>query len=314
MTTAAGEMLQNRVRKNARHLRKWARREDVHCFRVYDRDIPEVPVAVDWYDGDVVLYVYDRHADAPIDDAWIDAMSAAAATALDVDTTHVYVKHRSRQRGAQQYQRLAKTGHRRIAEEGRLKFYLNLVDYLDTGLFLDHRPLRSRVRAESHGKRVLNLFAYTGSFSVYAAAGGAAESVSVDLSPTYAKWAVDNLALNGFGSPEHTVIEADVFAYLEEIVAAGPRFDLVVVDPPTFSNSKRTSTVLDIQRDHVRLLDLVLGVMAPGGVAYFSTNHRRFHLDEAALTRAEIANITAETIPPDFRDQKIHRAWRLARR
>lgn len=305
-------MLVNRVRKNARPLRRWARREGVTCYRLYDRDIPEIPLVLDWYDGRLHAAEFRRRAPDPerTGAAWMATLVGAVAEALEVDPGEVYLKARERQKGVRQYQAQGRRERRVVVEEGDHRFLVNLRDYLDTGLFLDHRPLRARVEAEAAGARFLNLFCYTGAFTVYAAAGGAVASTSVDLSPTYVEWARDNLALNDLASPEHELWQADTFAALEELQPAGRRFDLAVVDPPTFSNSKRTDTVFDVQRDHGRLLAATLAVMRPGGVVYFSTNHRRFTL-EATPGAAVCEDITGSTIPPDFRDRRIHRCWRL---
>lgn len=304
-------MLCNRVRKNQRHLRKWARRERVSCYRLYDRDIPEIPLAIDWYDGRLHVAEYARRDDTDRSD-WVDAMARAVAAALEVTPDAVFIKHRRRQRGADQYQPVAGTGERFVVGEGGLRFYVNLSDYVDTGLFLDHRPLRARFGAEAKAARVLNLFCYTGAFTVYAAAGGARASLSVDLSNTYLAWAADNLELNDLAGDHHELRRADVLQYLDEPLPAEP-FDLAIVDPPTFSNSKAMREVLDTQRDHARLINGTLQRLRPGGWLYFSTNNRRFRLDEAAVASDDIADISARTIPPDFRNQRIHRCWRIGK-
>lgn len=298
----AAEMFGNRLRKRARHLRKWARREGVTCFRVYDRDIPEIPLAVDIYEDHLHVSEF-----ADCDPAWTDAMVAVAQDALGVTGT-AHVKRRERQKGLQQYERVDDAGERVIVREGGYRFYVNLGDYLDTGLFLDHRLLRARVGAESAGKRVLNLFCYTGAFTVYAAGGGASSTVSVDLSNTYLRWARDNLQLNGL---DGELRRADALALLDDPPRDLEPFDLVVLDPPTFSNSKKMRDVLDVQRDHPRLINGALRLLRPGGALYFSTNHRRFRLEPARLATPRVEDITAATTPPDF--PRAHRAWRLVR-
>jgi 23S rRNA G2069 N7-methylase RlmK/C1962 C5-methylase RlmI len=301
------EMLANRLRKNERRLRDWARRSGVACYRLYDRDIPEVPLAIDWYDGHLHVSQYaaahKEHTEAP---GWLDAMVEAAAQALGVPPERRHVKRRERQRGGAQYERFGARGERLVVPEGGHRFYVNLDDYLDTGLFLDHRPLRARVEAEAAGRRFLNLFCYTAAFTVYAAAGGAVASTSVDLSGTYLDWARDNLELNGLASPAHRFVRSDVRAFLAE---TDDRWDLVVLDPPTFSRSKRTPDDLDLQRDHAALVGAVRRVLRPGGVVYFSTNNRHFRLDPQIAAGAE--DISEQTIPPDFRDRRIHRCWRI---
>jgi 23S rRNA (cytosine1962-C5)-methyltransferase len=314
------ESLGNRVAKNVRHLRKWAKREGVTCYRVYDRDIPEVPVTIDWYEGRAVLHdVRTQYSDR--DEAvaaqWLDEVVTAAATALSITTDDVFVKRRERMAGrresGRQYGKVGESGALFEVGEGGHRFLVNLSDYLDTGLFLDHRPTRARVGAESAGKRVLNLFCYTASFSVYAAGGGAASSLSVDLSKTYLDWAGENFDRNRIDRARHVLRHGDVRELLDDLAISRPRFDLAVVDPPTFSNSARMDGTFDIQRDHAGLLTAVARVMDPGGVIWFSTNHRRFQFEPPARLAPtwKITDETRATIPPDFRDAKIHRAWRL---
>jgi 23S rRNA G2069 N7-methylase RlmK/C1962 C5-methylase RlmI len=306
------EMLANRVRKNARHLGKWAKRERVTCWRVYDRDIPELPITVDTYEGALVINDY-RHG-APEErgggEAWLDEAVAAVAGALEA--TDVFVKQRERlvgRREGHQYERLGESGAWRTVQEGGHAFRVNLGDYVDTGLFLDHRITRALAAGES-GRTMLNLFGYTGAFSVYAAAAGM-QTTTVDLSRTYLDWAGENLALNRLAGE---LVHADVREFLADARHRGRRWDLVVVDPPTFSNSKRMNYTWDVQRDHAALLGDVLEVVSDGGVVWFSTNRRRFQLQLAAWGALEIEDRTRATIPPDFRDQKVHHAYRLLRR
>ncbi|MCB9539488.1 MAG: class I SAM-dependent methyltransferase [Myxococcales bacterium] len=305
-------MFANRLRKNARHRRKWARRAGVSCYRLYDRDIPEVPLAVDWYDGrlHVAEFVRPDDRDADEHEAWLDVVVARGAEALQVAPEAVYLKRRQRQKGASQYERQDGSGERFEVTEGGLRFWVNLRDYLDTGLFLDHRQTRAMVRAEAEDRRVLNLFAYSGTFSVYAADGGARATTTVDLSNTYCAWARDNLALNGHDGPQHRVEQADVLTWLDDTFERGDRFDLVVLDPPTFSNSKRMRDTWDVQRDHPELLASTLRLLSHGGVLYFSTNARRFRLEPPA--GAAVTDLTAETVPPDF-TKRPHRCWRMVR-
>jgi len=304
-------MLANRVRKNARHLGKWARREAITCWRVYDRDIPEIPITVDAYEGALVINDYRAFEREPGDDAWLAAAVAAVTSAITPAPrpADVFVKHRERlaHRGAgQQYERQDDRGAWRTVHEAGHKFRVNLSDYVDTGLFLDHRITRAKVAAEP-ARTMLNLFGYTGAFSVYAAAAGM-RTTTVDLSNTYLDWAGENLALNRLTGE---LVHADVREFLVDARRAGRRWDLVVVDPPTFSNSKRMDYTWDIQRDHAALLGDVLAVCS--GAIWFSTNRRRFELalDDPALA---IADMTRATIPPDFRDARIHHAYRIARR
>lgn len=314
---AAATMFENRVRKNAAHRQKWARRHGITCYRLYERDIPEIPLVVDWYEGR--LHVAERarpNIDALSPEAhaaWLAAMVRALVRALGVEEGGVYVKRRERQKGTAQYTPFARTGERFVVHEGRAAFWVNLRDYLDTGLFLDHRPLRQRVGAEAADKRVLNLFCYTGAFTVHAGLGGARQSTSVDLSQTYIDWARDNLSLNGLDPRRHRLVRADVTRWLDDPVVQADRYDLVVLDPPTFSNSARMEGVFDVQRDHRAMLTRLAGLLAPGGVVYFSTNYQRFRLESEALGGLVAEDLTEKSIPEDFRDRSIHQAWRLTR-
>lgn len=311
-TLAQAEMFGNRLRKNARHRRKWARRNGISCYRLYDRDIPELPLVVDWYEGrlHVAEYARPHERDAGEHVAWLDAVVGRAAEVLEVPAEGVFLKQRDRQRGTSQYTRVAESGARFVVSEADLKFRVNLSDYLDTGLFLDHRQTRRMVAEASAGRRMLNLFAYTGSFSVHAAAAGAASTTTVDLSRTYLEWANDNLGLNGLSGGHNRLIQGDVRAWLDEAAEQGWQYDEVVCDPPTFSNSKRMQGTWDVNRDHVDLLQAVRRVTAPGGHIWFSTNARRFRLEYAA-PGVRIDDITAQTVPPDFASKRPHRCWRL---
>jgi 23S rRNA (guanine2445-N2)-methyltransferase / 23S rRNA (guanine2069-N7)-methyltransferase len=305
-----GQMFANRLQKNLKLLGKWARRESVECFRVYDADMPEYAVAIDLY-GDwvhVQEYAAPRTIEPEKAQARLFDALAAIPQALGVDKSKVVVKRRERQSGTKQYTRQAAQGMFREVNEGGVKLLVNLTDYLDTGLFLDHRPLRLRIQKEAAGKRFLNLYCYTATATVHAAKGGARTTTSVDLSKTYLDWARRNLSLNGF-SDKNKLEQGDVMAWLE---ADRNEYDLIFIDPPTFSNSKRMEGIFDVQRDHVQLLDLAMTRLAPGGVLYFSNNFRKFILDEGLAARYGVEEISAKTIDPDYvRNTKIHRAWRL---
>ncbi len=305
-----------RLSKRFKHLSKWARRQGIEAFRVYDRDIPEIPLAIDWYAGWLHAAEYDRpHERTEIEhEVWLDRMIEAAASELGVPPGRSFLKARRRQRGTSQYEKVAERQAVLTVREGDLAFEVNLSDYLDTGLFLDHRTTRSLVRDEASGKRMLNLFCYTGAFSVYAAAGGARETVSVDLSNTYLDWTRTNLARNGFtDAGRHRTVRDEARAFLLHRARRGEApFELVVVDPPTFSRSAKSEVPWDVERDHAELLGLVADNLSPGGIVYFSTNFRRFHLATEALEkRYVIREITNRTIPEDFRDRRPHRCWRL---
>jgi 23S rRNA G2069 N7-methylase RlmK/C1962 C5-methylase RlmI len=243
---------------------------------------------------------------------WLDLMARTAAEVMEIDISKVFVKRRERQRGAQQHQRIAREFKELVVEEGDLRFLVNLSDYIDTGLFIDHRITRGMVREAARGKRFLNLFAYTGAFSVYATAGGAHSATSVDLSKKYLTWTKRNMELNRFTGFEHRMVESDAMHFLEEH-RLRPTYDLAVVDPPTFSNSKKLAADWDIQRDHAKLLNRLLKLMPPGGKIFFSTNFRRFKLAEGEIRGAWLEDITQKTIPPDFRNKKVHRCWIITR-
>jgi 23S rRNA (cytosine1962-C5)-methyltransferase len=302
--------LANRLRKSARHLARWARREGLAAYRLYDRDIPEYPYAIDRYDDWLHVQLFEGRRE--LDDAAIAQHLAAIGDALAVPRAQVVLKRRARQRGRVQYEKLADDAPGFVVSERGLRFEVNLNRYLDTGLFLDHRDTRRMVGAEARGRRMLNLFAYTGSFTVYAAAGGARETLSVDLSHTYHDWLRRNLRLNGLDDPgRHRQIAADVDRYLAEARAAGERFDLIVLDPPSFSNSKRMRTSFDVQRDHALLLARTLALLAPGGTLWFSTNRQGFALAPELAADPRWEEITARTVPPDFRRRLPHRCWRV---
>ncbi len=309
------EMLANRLRKRQRALVPWARRQGITAWRVYHRDIPEIPLAIDWYDGRLLIseFVTRRRADGDAGDRDLARLAAAAGEALGVAGERVYTKLRQRQKGSSQYERQGDSGERFAVEEFGLRLLVNLTDYLDTGLFLDHRDTRRMVAAEAAGKRVLNLFSYTGAFTAHAAAAGARESVSIDMSATYLAWAEANLRHNGLDTHAHAMVRDDVLAWLRHAPGRVPPFDLVVCDPPTFSTSKRMEGTLDLQRDHVGLLRDVIALTRPGGVIYFSTNRRGFSLDPSGFSGCDVEEITARTIPEDFRGTEIHRAWRAVR-
>jgi 23S rRNA (guanine2445-N2)-methyltransferase / 23S rRNA (guanine2069-N7)-methyltransferase len=309
------EEFANRLRNRARHLRRWPKR-GITCYRLYERDVPDVPLVVDRYDDALHIAEFARpHDRSPAQHAdWLDLMARTAGEVLEVARDRIFLKHRDRQRGTAQYQRVDERRARFVVEEGGLKFIVNLSDYVDTGLFLDHRITRQMVREAAAGKHVLNLFAYTGSFSVYAAAGGAVSTTTVDKSTTYIDWAREILALNGFTGPEHSLVRSDIRDYLASLTPRD-QWDLAIVDPPTFSNTRDTDEVWDVERDHAELLTRLAHHIAPGGVVYFSTNFRRFKLDEAALADLYATReITQQTIPEDFRNQRIHACWRLVRR
>ncbi|WP_346319007.1 class I SAM-dependent methyltransferase [Chitinophaga sp. YIM B06452] len=307
------QMFENRLSKVEKHLRKTARRQGITCFRLYDRDLPEFPLIIELYEDKVYVAEYqsDHKLDEDAYEAWLQGSLDVVAKVLGVQRDDLYLRTRQRKQNRQsQYEKIDFSREELIVQEDGLKFKVNLSDYLDSGLFLDHRITRHMVREEAKDKKVLNLFCYTGSFSVYAAAGGAASVTSIDLSKTYLAWAEENMRLNGLLDPaRHQYIHADVLQYLDELKLN--TYDLVVLDPPTFSNSKRMKDFLDIQRDHVELVNKVLLTIKKDGVLYFSNNLRRFELDEPAIKASSIKNITAQTVPFDFQGKLLRHCFRI---
>ena len=305
----------NRVAKRDKHLRKRARKSDTDCYRVYDRDIPEVPLSLDRYGEAAVLYLYERPYDKPEGEetAWLELMAGAAASSLALPRDAISIKTRRRLGLESQYERAeaAGTARERVVRENGLSFLVNLDDYIDTGLFMDHRPARELVCGMASGKRVLNLYCYTGSFSVYALAGGAEEVVGVDLSNTYLAWAERNVALNGLGRG-YRGVRADVQSFLAGEPARGSAYDIIVLDPPTFSNSKKMEGFLDVARHWPALVESCMAALAPGGTILFSTNARALRMDQSLVPRLVVEDISEKTIPEDFRGHP-HRTWLLSR-
>jgi 23S rRNA (guanine2445-N2)-methyltransferase / 23S rRNA (guanine2069-N7)-methyltransferase len=317
------QMFANRLRKNLQRLDAWAEREHIDCFRVYDADMPEYAFAIDLYGqgghelaGHGARHVYVQEYAPPNTVNQESARErrrealAVLPEVLAVPVAQVHSRVRKPQKGSEQYEKRDAQAERHAVQEGGLKFWVNFRDYLDTGLFLDHRLVRGMLRNWAKNADFLNLFCYTGSATVYAAAGAARSTTSVDLSNTYLDWAHENLLLNGFGDPKHELYRADCLQWLEEQESRGPRFDLIFVDPPTFSNSKRMEGVLDVQRDHVGMIRRSLRLLRPSGRLVFSTNYTRFKLDAQALADLKVEDISAQTIPKDFeRHARIHRCF-----
>jgi len=295
-------MFSNRLTKVFRHLSKQARRQGISCYRIYDRDLPEFPLIIDVYEDKIYLSEYRAKHSLTEEqyEAWLNESLQVIATVTQVPDENIYLKQRKRKTGRQdQYQKTGEEMEFFTVKEAGLQFKVNLSDYLDTGLFLDHRITRNMLREQSTGKKVLNLFCYTASFSVYAAAGGAASVVSVDLSKTYLSWAEDNFKLNALeNDAKYHFVHADVLQYLDE--PEPDSFDIIILDPPTFSNSKRMKDFLDIQQDHADLINKCLLIMKPGGTLYFSTNYTKFQLAEEKITSSLITDITKLTTPFDF--------------
>jgi 23S rRNA (guanine2445-N2)-methyltransferase / 23S rRNA (guanine2069-N7)-methyltransferase len=308
------QMFANRLRKNRKRLSSWVKREQVQCYRLYDADMPEYAVAVDIYGDQVHVAEYKAPARVSAEAALgrLEEVRAAVPVALGIAPDAIAFKQRSRQRGSGQYEKQDHRAEFLEVREGPARLLVNLHDYLDTGLFLDHRPLRRRIAAEARGRDFLNLFCYTGSATIHAALGGARRTTSVDASNTYLEWLRRNLALNGKDGPDHRLIRADCRAWLER---AEGEYDLILLDPPSFSNSKSARDSFDVQRDHPQLLRLAMGRLRPGGRLYFSNNLRSFTLDETLPGEFRCEDITAGTLDPDFqRNRRVHCCGVIERR
>jgi len=309
VTNAGSEMFTNRLKKNLKKYSKWAKKNKIECYRVYDADMPEYSVAIDLYQD--WAHVQEYQAPKSIDplkarQRLFDVV-AAIPHALNLPESQVIVKYRQRQTGKEQYEKLDQSKHEMIVTEYDCDFIVNLKDYLDTGLFLDHRPVRKLIQSKANGKRFLNLFSYTSTASIHAGQGGAKSTLSVDMSNTYVDWSRRNVELNEFSERDHKVVRADCFEWLKN---SDDMFDLIFMDPPTFSNSKKMENVLDIQRDHGDLLGLAMARLEVGGELIFSNNYRRFVLDQSIIDTYDVENITKQSFDLDFeRNTKIHQCW-----
>ncbi len=313
-------MLTNRLKKNRRRLANWLRREEISCYRLYDADLPEYALAIDLYQGDKCwVNVQEYQAPASIDPAKAaqrlrDALHSIKEV-LEINNAQLFLKQRRKQKGSSQYERYDQKEQFHTVTEGPIKCLVNLSDYLDSGLFLDHRLTRRMIGEMSRGKRFLNLFAYTGVATLYAAAGGARETRTIDMSNTYITWAQRNMELNGFTGTEHHLLKADCLEWIKQELKQGTQYDLIFLDPPSFSNSKRMEQTFDVLRDHAALLNEVSQLLSDDGILIFSNNNRKFKMDHDALPALEVIDISAQTIPEDFkRNQKIHNCWRITRK
>jgi len=311
-TRAQGVMFAQRLEKLAKHLRKYPTKQQITCYRIYEKDISEIPLIVDRYDDHLHITEYaTSYARTPDQHhRWLQTMVQAASGSLDIDLAKTFLKTRNRQSGKTQHEQVADQHHEFFVSEGGLKFIVNLSDYIDTGLFLDHRITRSMFREAAREKSCLNLFSYTGAFSIYAVAGGASSMVTVDWSNTYLNWAKRNFEINGYDTGAFDFVRDSAVDFVLNHPRT-PTYDLAIVDPPTFSNSKRTESLWDIQRDAVPLLQHLSLLMNPGGVVFFSNNFRQFKWDRTALPYAHVHEISNQTVPPNYRNRKIHRCWRL---
>ena len=310
------QMVANRLRKNMRNLSRWLRDEEIHCYRLYDADIPEYAVAVDVYESDrrlvhVQEYAPPKSVDPAKAERRLGEALDAVKEALGIGNEQLFVKVRRQQKGASQYEKFAASGEFHEVVEGGCRLLVNLRDYLDTGLFLDHRITRSMLAKLAQGRRFLNLFAYTGAGTVHASKGGASATLTIDMSKTYLEWAKRNMALNGFTGREHVYKQANCVDWLEK-ASPKQKFGVIFLDPPSFSTSKRMKSVFDVQRDHVMLIRHCMKILEPDGVLVFSNNLRRFRMDFDALSGFSIEDISRETLPRDFeRNPRIHNCWKI---
>lgn len=304
--------LKNRIRKNYQHIRKWAKRTKTNCFRIYDRDIKEYPLAIDFYDQRFCIHYFSssRDTDEPRGDLYDEAMQAVRSL-FAVTDDFIHWRTRIKREKMEQYEKSGNAKEFFNVLEYGIKFKVNLRDYLDTGLFLDHRETRRLVASMAPGKRLLNLFAYTCSFSVHAALAGAALTKSVDLSNTYTEWGRDNFHLNALPSQKNLIIREDCLKFLLE---ERDIYDLIVIDPPTISRSKKMERLFDVQLDYISLIKKALKLLSIGGTLFFSTNSRKFTFDEQLFPECTILDVSKKTIPIDFHNQKIHRCWMISPR
>jgi 23S rRNA (cytosine1962-C5)-methyltransferase len=306
------EMIANRVRKRFKQLKKGFKRQNIDVFRLYDWDIPEIRMVIDWYAGHLVIAEYQREQTQSVED-WLPRMAKAAADAIGVaeDKTHLKTRTTGHDESGARYERMAKKSERLVVCERDLKFYVDLDDYIDTGLFSDHRDTRALIKSESSGQRFLNLYCYTGAFTCAAVSGGASASTSVDLSNNYLGWAEENLALNELENGPHLFIKSDCTEFIESMRRQKKTWDVCVLDPPSFSTTHGDQNRFEIQDDHPQLIKSVMNLIEPGGKIYFSTNHQRFEPQLRGLGAKEVKEITEATMPSDYRNRQIHRCWQI---
>jgi 23S rRNA (cytosine1962-C5)-methyltransferase len=307
-------LLANCIRKNYKHLRKWAKRNFTNCFRIYDREIHHYPLAIDFYAGRFCVQYFSptREIDEPPKEL-VDETVLALKTIFDAHPQSIFWRTRAKKKETRQYEKAGESKEFFNVLEFGLKFKVNLVDYLDTGLFLDHRETRKLVAQEASGKSVLNLFAYTCSFSIHAAAAGATFTKSVDMSNTYTAWGRDNFTINSLSLKNNEVVRADCLKFLDEENRRDLKYDIIIIDPPTISRSKKMEQLFDIQVDYVNLINKSLKLLLERGTIYFSTNSRKFVLDKTLFPNCSILEISHKTLPIDFKDPKIHRVWKIER-
>lgn len=301
------DMIKNRLEKNLKKLKSWAERHQIEAYRLYDRDIPEYPFIVDVYKDHYLIY--DKSDLRDKEKNHLPHVQDALKAIFKCEDSQVVLKKRERQEGLKQYEKLDAKEETFVVRESQALIKVNLYDYLDTGLFLDHRPMRQKIYKSAQGKKFLNLFCYTGSVSVFAALGGAS-TTSVDMSQTYLRWAQDNFQLNNIDLGNHSFINADVLDWLRTTKLPNT-FDIIFLDPPTFSNSKKMEDSFEVERDQDFLVESCMNMLRPDGILYFSNNKRKFKISEAILSKYQVKDITTESIPQDFHDKKIHSCFEI---
>lgn len=302
--------LVNRIRKNYRHLRKWAKRTLTDCFRLYDSEIRHYPVTIDFYRQRFCISYFSRSVDDETPPGELfNEVNAALISIFGTTIDHIHWKTRAKTKLTRQYEKRGESRDSFVVTEYGVKFKVNLADYLDTGLFLDHRETRQLIARMARSKRLLNLFAYTCSFSVHAAFAGAALTKSVDMSNTYCDWGRDNFNLNQLPIQTNEIVRADCLRFFDQELLTGLKYDLIVIDPPTISRSKKMEKLFDVRVDYIELIQKGLKLLLPGGTILFSTNSRKFQFDEHFFSDCLIKEISHKTVPIDFHDKKIHRSW-----
>jgi 23S rRNA (cytosine1962-C5)-methyltransferase len=304
--------LANRIRKSYRHIRKWAKRSATNCFRIYDREIRQYPLAIDYYAGRFCVHYFSRKHEDELPIEIIEETEKALRTVFGIAGEAIYWRTRAKKKETRQYEKLGESKEFFTVLEYGVKFKVNLRDYLDTGLFLDHRETRRMIASLSANKRILNLFAYTCSFSVHAAMAGASFTKSVDMSNTYTAWGKENFKLNSLSLKNHEIVRADCLKFLDEEIRKGTKYDIIILDPPTLSRSKKMSQLFDIQVDYINLIAKAYKLLLEKGVIFFSTNSRKFVFEPQYFPSCIVEEITAKTIPLDFHDSKIHRCWKIS--
>lgn len=307
-------ILANRIRKNYRHIRKWAKRTVTDCFRIYDKEIHQYPLAIDFYAGRFCVQYFSKSRDEedPPQEL-VDETEKALSTIFGTTSNNIFWRTRAKNKSTRQYEKADDKQEFFIVVEYGVKFLINLVDYLDTGLFLDHRETRKLVSTYAESKRVLNLFAYTCSFSVHAAAAGASFTKSVDMSNTYTAWGRENFNYNELSMKNNEIVRADCLKFLDDEIRSHAKYDIIIIDPPTISRSKKMDQLFDIQVDYVSLINKSLKLSNSGGLIFFSTNSRKFSFDESLFQNCSVQEISQKTLPIDFQDPKIHRCWKITK-